>query len=157
MYSHNHSHAFAVNSHDLRSTVLTDVVFETVQRHLSILADLDEVAVGITHVAAPFLRLVLVYHFDESNKPRERSYPSFPTPSGDGHGYFLLPQRYSRSLAPNIGRGVRLRPKLAPCAHLGLAKDTPASRPITICSAAGSQIHSLPRLGGLQHRYAVAA
>jgi putative transposase len=41
--------------------------------------------------------------------------------------------------------------------HLGLAKDTPASRPITICSAAGSQIHSLPRLGGLHHRYAVAA
>lgn len=41
--------------------------------------------------------------------------------------------------------------------HLGLAKDTPASRPITICSSAGSQIHSLPRLGGLHHRYAVAA
>ena len=41
--------------------------------------------------------------------------------------------------------------------HLGLAKDTPASRPITICSAAGSQIHSLSRLGGLHHRYAPAA
>jgi len=29
-------------------------VFETVERHLSILADLDEVPVGIAHVAAPF-------------------------------------------------------------------------------------------------------
>ena len=33
---------------------LSGVVFETVEGHLSILADLDEVAVGITHVAAPF-------------------------------------------------------------------------------------------------------
>ena len=41
--------------------------------------------------------------------------------------------------------------------HLGLAKDTPVSRPVTICSAAGSQIRSLSRLGGLHHRYAVAA
>jgi hypothetical protein len=32
----------------------TGIVFETVERHLSILADLDEVAVGITHVATPF-------------------------------------------------------------------------------------------------------
>jgi len=41
--------------------------------------------------------------------------------------------------------------------HLGLAKDTPVSRPVTIGSAAGSKIHSLSRLGGLHHRYAVAA
>ena len=30
------------------------MVFETVEGDFSILADLDEVAVGITHVAAPF-------------------------------------------------------------------------------------------------------
>jgi putative transposase len=41
--------------------------------------------------------------------------------------------------------------------HLGLAKDTPAGRPIAIGSGAGSKIHSLPRLGGLHHRYTVAA
>ncbi len=29
-------------------------ILETIDRHLSVLADLDEVAVGITHVAAPF-------------------------------------------------------------------------------------------------------
>lgn len=33
---------------------LTGVTFEVVEGHLSILADLDEVAVGITHVAPPF-------------------------------------------------------------------------------------------------------
>jgi putative transposase len=41
--------------------------------------------------------------------------------------------------------------------HLGLAKDTPTGRPTAICTAVGSKIHSLPRLGGLHHRYAVAA
>jgi putative transposase len=41
--------------------------------------------------------------------------------------------------------------------HLGLAKDTPAGRPTAIRSAAESEIQSLPRLGGLHHRYAVAA
>ena len=41
--------------------------------------------------------------------------------------------------------------------HLGLAKDTPAGRPAAIRSGAGSEIQSLPRLGGLHHRYAVAA
>ena len=41
--------------------------------------------------------------------------------------------------------------------HLGLAKDTPAGRPTAIRSGAGSEIQSLPRLGGLHHRYAVAA
>jgi len=40
---------------------------------------------------------------------------------------------------------------------LGLAKDTPASRPIAIHPRSGSRIQSLPRLGGLHHRYAVAA
>ena len=42
-------------------------------------------------------------------------------------------------------------------AHLGLAKDTPASRPTAIRSRAESKIQSLPRLGGLHHRYAIAA
>jgi hypothetical protein len=41
--------------------------------------------------------------------------------------------------------------------HLGLAKDTPAGRPTEIRSAGEGQIQSLPRLGGLHHRYAVAA
>ena len=41
--------------------------------------------------------------------------------------------------------------------HLGLAKDTPAGRPTAIPSAGESKIRSFPRLGGLHHRYAVAA
>ena len=41
--------------------------------------------------------------------------------------------------------------------HLGLAKDTPAGRPTAIGSAVESKIRSFPRLGGLHHRYAVAA
>jgi putative transposase len=41
--------------------------------------------------------------------------------------------------------------------HPGLAKDTPAGRPAAIRSGAGSEIQSLPRLGGLRHRYALAA
>jgi putative transposase len=36
--------------------------------------------------------------------------------------------------------------------HLGLAKDTPAGRPIAIRSAVGSKIQSFPRPGGLHHR-----
>jgi hypothetical protein len=38
---------------------LTGVVFETVEGHLSILADLDEVAVGIAHVATPFPAVIV--------------------------------------------------------------------------------------------------
>jgi hypothetical protein len=41
--------------------------------------------------------------------------------------------------------------------HLGLAKDTPAGRPTAIRTKAETKIHSFPRLGGLHHRYAVAA
>lgn len=43
--------------------------------------------------------------------------------------------------------------------HLGLAKDTPAGRhtEIPIRSARERKIQSFPRLGGLHHRYAVAA
>ena len=40
--------------------------------------------------------------------------------------------------------------------HLGLAKDTPAGRPTEIRSER-EKIQSFPRLGGLHHRYAVAA
>ena len=41
--------------------------------------------------------------------------------------------------------------------HLGLAKDTPAGRPTETRSARERKIQSFPRLGGLHHRYAVAA
>jgi putative transposase len=41
--------------------------------------------------------------------------------------------------------------------HLGLAKDTPAGRPTAVRSGTESKIQSLPRLGGLHHRYAAAA
>ena len=37
--------------------------------------------------------------------------------------------------------------------HLGLAKDTPMSRPTQLHSAAGSKIRSFQRLGALHHRY----
>jgi hypothetical protein len=40
---------------------------------------------------------------------------------------------------------------------LGPAKDAPAGRPTAIRSKAESKIQSFPRLGGLHHRYAVAA
>jgi GTP cyclohydrolase I len=40
--------------------------------------------------------------------------------------------------------------------HLGLAKDTPAGRPTAIRPGVESKIQSLPRLGGLHHRYTVA-
>ena len=40
--------------------------------------------------------------------------------------------------------------------HLGLAKDTPTRRPVAIRSP-GNRIQSLARLGGLHHRYTVAA
>ena len=38
--------------------------------------------------------------------------------------------------------------------HLGLAKDTPVSRPMALRSTSGSTIRSFLRLGGLHHRYA---
>jgi transposase InsO family protein len=41
--------------------------------------------------------------------------------------------------------------------HLGLAKDTPAGRPIASPPLSGSTVRSFPRLGGLHHRYIVAA
>jgi putative transposase len=41
--------------------------------------------------------------------------------------------------------------------HLGLGKDTPAGRPIAAHSSLRNRIRSFSRLGGLHHRYAVAA
>jgi len=41
--------------------------------------------------------------------------------------------------------------------HLGLEKDTPRGRPTAIRYGTDGTIHSFPRLGGLHHRYTVAA
>ena len=41
--------------------------------------------------------------------------------------------------------------------HLGLAKDTPLGRPVSIPAAHGNRIQSQPRFGGLHHRYDLAA
>jgi hypothetical protein len=38
---------------------LIGIPLETVEGHLSISADLDEIAVGITHVAAPFPAVIV--------------------------------------------------------------------------------------------------
>ena len=41
--------------------------------------------------------------------------------------------------------------------HLGLGKDTPDGRVSASAPSNGHNVISLPRLGGLHHRYAVAA
>ena len=41
--------------------------------------------------------------------------------------------------------------------HLGIEKDTPDGRVATPGPSSGHNVISLPRLGGLHHRYAVAA
>jgi len=41
--------------------------------------------------------------------------------------------------------------------HLGLAKDTPQGRPVATGAADGTRIQSFARVGGLHHRYAMAA
>jgi len=41
--------------------------------------------------------------------------------------------------------------------HLGLGKDTPSGRVAASAPPCESKIISLPRLGGLHHRYVVAA
>ena len=46
----------------------TGVVLETVESHLSISADLDDVTVGITHVAAPF-PAVIIQRLGEKGHP----------------------------------------------------------------------------------------
>lgn len=37
--------------------------------------------------------------------------------------------------------------------HLGLAKDTPATRPVTPRPSPTAEVVALPRVGGLHHRY----
>src|SRR6516164_7482118 len=73
-----------------------------------------------------------------------------------------LPKRLARSLVLNERHLKRLmveylRYDHEDRTHLGLAKDTPAGRPIAIPPPSGSTIRSFPRLGDLHHRYAVAA
>jgi putative transposase len=41
--------------------------------------------------------------------------------------------------------------------HLGLEKPTPAGRKTVRVASAGSRVISMPRLGGLHHRYDLAA
>jgi hypothetical protein len=41
--------------------------------------------------------------------------------------------------------------------HLGPGKDTPSGRAVAVASPSGREIVSLPRLGGLHHRYTLAA
>ena len=41
--------------------------------------------------------------------------------------------------------------------HLGLGKDTPGGRVAASPHSSGHKVISLPRLGGLHHRYTVAA
>ena len=41
--------------------------------------------------------------------------------------------------------------------HLGLGKDTPSGRAVASASSSGNAIISLPRLGGLHHRYTLVA
>jgi putative transposase len=41
--------------------------------------------------------------------------------------------------------------------HLGLGKDTPGGRVAASLHSSGHKVISLPRLGGLHHRYTVAA
>jgi hypothetical protein len=41
--------------------------------------------------------------------------------------------------------------------HLGLEKETPAGREAAKSADAGCKVVSMPRLGGLHHRYDLAA
>lgn len=41
--------------------------------------------------------------------------------------------------------------------HLGLAKETPARRTAIVTANSNSKVVSMPRLGGLHHRYDLAA
>jgi transposase InsO family protein len=64
----------------------------------------------------------------------------------------VLNQRHLRRLMKNY-----LRYYHEDRTHLGLGKDTPEGRVVASASPSGSKIISMPRLGGLHHRYAVAA
>src|SRR5439155_1890896 len=60
----------------------------------------------------------------------------------------ILNERHLKRLMAQYGRYYH-----ADRTHLGLAKDTPAGRPIVARSSVGSKIQSFLRLGGLHHRY----
>jgi hypothetical protein len=64
----------------------------------------------------------------------------------------VLNQRHLRRLMKNY-----LRYYHEDRTHLGLGKDTPEGRVVASASPSGSKIISMPRLGGLHHRYTVAA
>jgi len=64
----------------------------------------------------------------------------------------VLNQRYLRRLMKNY-----IRYYHEDRTHLGLGKDTPSGRVAASASPIGSKVISLPRLGGLHHRYAAAA
>jgi hypothetical protein len=55
----------------------TGIVFETVERRLSILADLDEVAVKITHVARSPVRGDDGAHSNRATQPVSADFPPF--------------------------------------------------------------------------------
>jgi len=64
----------------------------------------------------------------------------------------VLNQRHLRRLLKNYARYYH-----EDRTHLGLRKDTPGGRVTACVSPHGNKITSLPRLGGLHHRYTVAA
>jgi transposase InsO family protein len=64
----------------------------------------------------------------------------------------VLNQRHLRKLMKNY-----LRYYHEDRTHLGLGKDTPSGRVVASASPSGNAIISLPRLGGLHHRYTLAA
>jgi transposase InsO family protein len=64
----------------------------------------------------------------------------------------VLNQRHLRRLMKNY-----IRYYHEDRTHLGLGKDTPSGRVAASASPIGSKVISLPRLGGLHHRYAAAA
>ena len=79
------------------------VLFEVVERHLSVLADLDEVAVGIAHVATPFPTVIV-----ERLGEEERSFraPLFVTGPDVGDAQIeeaVHPVEIQRGVEENIG------------------------------------------------------
>ena len=64
----------------------------------------------------------------------------------------VLNQRHLRRLMKNYSRYYH-----EDRTHLGLGKDTPSGRVAASASPIAREVVSLPRLGGLHHRYAAAA
>jgi transposase InsO family protein len=64
----------------------------------------------------------------------------------------VLNQRHLRRLVKNY-----IRYYHEDRTHLGLGKDTPSGRVVAFASPSSREIISLPRLGGLHHRYTRAA